>query len=79
MISLSFANIKEADYQTTRYKICQLLVNLYSKYSFLRDSDVLTKKDKEFFDRIDVNMNDGDATLALYQLSNFLYRYYGKR
>ena len=41
VISLSFASIKEKDYANTRYKICQLLVNLYTQCSFLLDSDVL--------------------------------------
>ena len=41
VISLSFANIKEKNYTNTRYKICQLLVNLYTQFSFLLDSDVL--------------------------------------
>ena len=45
VISLSFADIKEADYQTTRYKICQLLVNLFDKYRYLIDNGVLTEYD----------------------------------
>ena len=56
VISISFANVKEKDYETTRYKICQLLVNLYAKYDFLRDSGVLNERDKEYFDRVSVNM-----------------------
>ena len=79
VISLSFANVKEQNYTNTRDKICQLLTNLYVKYSFLRDSDVLTDKDREYFDRVSVDMRDADATLALYQLSDYLYRYYGKK
>ena len=79
VISLSFANIKEGDYQNTRNKICQLIINLYVKFSFIRDSDVITEKDKQYFDRMSKNMDDSDATLALYQLSSFLYRYYGKK
>lgn len=79
VISLSFANIKEKTYEATRLKICQMLVNLYSQYDFLKDLDILTKSDKEYFNRISINMNDVDATLALYQLSDFLYRYYGKK
>lgn len=80
VISLSFANIKEKDYQTTKEKICQLITNLYVKYSFLKDSEVLTDADKDFFDRIlSVNARDSDATLALYQLSDYLCRYYGKK
>lgn len=79
VISLSFANIKEDNYTSTKEKICQMLTNLYSKYSFLRDSDVLTERDREYFDRVSADMRDSDATLAIYQLSDFLYRYYGKK
>ena len=80
VISLSFANVKERDFQTTREKICQILTNLYVKYQFLRDSAALTDTDRAFFDRIlAVEMRDSDATFALYQLSDYLYRYYGKK
>lgn len=65
--------------ERTRYKICQLIENLYSRHSYLLDSDVLTQKDKEYFKRIDVTMNDGDATMVIHQLSDFLMRYYGKK
>jgi len=80
VISLSFARIKETNYATTREKICQILTDLYVKFSFLKDSEALTDTDRAFFDRIlSVEIRDSDATSALYQLSNFLYRYYGKK
>ncbi len=79
VISLSFANIKEKDYQATREKICQVISNLYIQFSFIRDSDVMTKKDREYFDRIGKHMDDSDATMALHQLSDYLCRYYGKK
>ena len=80
VISLSFARIKERDYQTVREKFSQILRNLYIKYSFLRESAVLTEADREYFDRIlAVEIRDSDATSALYQLSDYLYRYYGKK
>ncbi len=80
VISLSFANMKERDYKTTREKINRILNNLYVKYIFLRDSDVLTDTDRAFFNRVlAVEISDSDATLALYQLSDYLYRYYGKK
>lgn len=80
VIGLSFANMKEKDYKTTREKINRILNNLYVKYSFLKDSSVLTDTDRAFFDRIlAVEIGDSDATLALYQLSDYLYRYYGKK
>lgn len=79
VMSLSFANVKEKDYETTRYKICQIIVNLYNQNDFLMHSDVLTEKEKGFFQRVSVDMNDSDATMALYQLSSYLYKYYGKK
>ncbi|MCI9142864.1 MAG: AAA family ATPase, partial [Lachnospiraceae bacterium] len=80
VISLSFANIKEKDYKITREKICRMLNNLYVKYRFLRESDVLSDTDRAFFDRmLSAEVGDSDATLALYQLSDYLYRYYGKK
>ena len=79
VISLSFANVKEKDYKTARKKICQFLTNLYAKYSFLIDSGVLYESDIRYFKRVSEDMDDSDATLALYQLSDYLYRYYGKK
>lgn len=79
VISLSFARVKETNYASAKEKICEILTNLYSHYSFLRDSEALTDKDREYFDRVSSKMKDSDATSALYQLSGFLYRYYGKK
>lgn len=79
VISLSFANIKETTYENTRDKICQLLVRLYAQYEFLLNTDILTDAEKQLFDRVTIDMNDVDATMALYQLSDYLCRYYGKK
>ncbi len=79
VIFLSFARIKETTYEATREKMCEVLVNLYTHFSFLKDSDVLTENDRAFFERVTFDMSDATATSALYQLSDFLYRYYGKK
>lgn len=79
VLSLSFANIKEKNYASTRKKICQLLSNLYAKYSFLLESGTLYDTDVRYFKRVSENMDDSDASMALYQLSMYLYRYYGKK
>ncbi len=80
VISLSFARVKETNYQNTRYKICEIIRNLYIKYIYIKDSDTMTAADREFYDRVlSVDVGDGDVTSALYQLSDFLYRYYGKK
>ncbi len=47
VIFLSFANVKEKDFKTTRKKICQLLTKLYTKHDFLLDSGVLHEADQQ--------------------------------
>ncbi len=80
VINLSFAEVKESDYVTTWEKICQIIRNLYIRFSFLKESDVLTDADVEYFDQIlSVDVKNRDITSALYQLSYYLYRYYGKK
>ena len=79
VISLSFANIKETNFVSAKKKICQVLTDVYIQNNFLRDSQVLTDKDRDYFDRISMDMEDSVATLALYQMSDFLYRYYGRK
>ncbi len=79
VISLSFANIKETNYATTRKKICQMLVDLYEKYAFLFHDDATEETNREFFNRITVDMDDADATMALHHLSKCLCHYYGKK
>ena len=79
VIFLSFANVKEKDFKTTRKKLCQLLTKLYTKHDFLLDSGVLHEADQKYFKRVSEEMDDSDASLALHQLSDYLCRYYGKR
>lgn len=79
VISLSFATVKERDYQATKDRICQLLVDLYIKYAYVRNCEWMTEADKEFFDSVRTGMPDVVATLSLYKLSDYLYRYYGKK
>lgn len=80
VIALSFARVKETSYRSTRDKICEIIRNLYIKYVFVKESDSLTDADRAYFDRIlSVNVNDVDVTSALYQLSDFLCRYHGKK
>ena len=79
VISLSFANIKETEYKATREKICLLLSKLYSQYEFLTEGDMLTEGEKKYFKSVSPDMDNTIATMAIYQLSDFLHRYYGKK
>ncbi len=79
VISLSFARVKERDYEATKKKICEIITNLYADFSFLRDSGVLTDSDREFFGKVSLGMDESVASSALYQLSRYLCHYYGKK
>ncbi len=79
VISISFANVKQNSYEKVRYRICQILMNLYGEMRFLLKGDLLTPREKEYFERISETMNEEDATMSLYYLSSFLYKYYGKK
>ena len=79
VISLSFANLKDRDYQTARKKLCLILSNLYSANRFLMDAGILDEKEQKFFEAVSVDMDDATATFSLYQLSLYLSRYYGKK
>lgn len=79
VISLSFANVKERDYDTARRKICHILADLYTDYAFLLESDILREGDKEFFRRVTMDMGDVEATLAIHNLCRYLSLYYNKK
>ena len=80
VISLSFARVKEMNYPDARAKMCEILRNLYIKHYFLRESAVLSDADRAYFDRIlEPKVSNSDATSAIYQLSDYLCRYYGKK
>ena len=79
VISLSFAGIKEYNYKTVRKQICQQLTDLYAQYAFLLNEDILYETERDYFKRVNVDMDDADASIALNRLSEYLYRYYGKK
>ena len=80
VISLSFARVKECDYLTAKAKICEIIRDVFNKYAYIKDSEVLSDSDREFFkEAMSFNMTDAVATSALHKLSDFLYRYYGKK
>lgn len=79
VINLSFANVKGGGYQDVRRMICHIITDLYSQNAFLKEENFLEKNDKRFFDSISPDMQDSELKLSIYQLSKFLYQYYGKK
>jgi len=80
VISLSFARVKEASLDNTKEKIREIIRGVYEKNRFLVDSNKLSEQNKEYFKGILLNtVNEAEVTSSLYQLSDFLCRYYGKK
>ncbi len=79
VISLSFANVKERDYQNATCRINQILADLYHKNVFLMEGDLLTEGEKKYFRSVDGGMDEVTATWAIHKMSDFLSRYFGKK
>ncbi len=79
VIMLSFASVKETTYENARKKLCHIITELYNRYDFLLDSECLNEKEKEYYRKVSVDMEDYTATEALKAMSGFLMRYYGKK
>ena len=79
VIFLSFAAIKQNNYQDTIAKIKKIICSLYQSFIFLKDWDGLTDEEKNNVKRISEDMSDVTAQSAINELSNYLSRYYGKK
>ena len=79
VISLSFANEKNADYQSAVTRICQLLTDLYRRNRFLLKGDLLSEKEKEEYENISKDMPEVVAAMAIYKMSEYLFRCYGRK
>lgn len=79
VISLTFATVKQSSYEDVKQRIWQVITDVYQSHYYVRESEVLTEADREYFDKISCDMSEGDAAYALHKLSQFLYQYYGRK
>ena len=81
VISLTFANIKEIDYENTRKKICRMIADLYVSYHGLLDSGQLLEDEKSYIRETMAQkdqMDDEFASMSLHRLAWYLSKHYGK-
>lgn len=78
VISLTFANVKGENYESSIYTISRIFSNLYIDCNFLLEGNILDDAEKEYF--INVKFGRDSALLgdAVFNLSRYLSRYYGK-
>ena len=79
VIFLSFAGVKQTTYEKTRSLINELIVKIFVQYDWILKEDCITEKDREFFARVSIDMDDVTAALSINTLCGWLYRYYGKK
>ena len=79
VISLSFARIKETDYETTQKRIIEVLMSQFEKYAFLTESEKLSLNEKQYVSRMAREMDAFEAGSSLHRLSDYLSRHYGKK
>ncbi len=79
VISLSFSDIKETSFADAKRQFCSLLSRLYRSYAFLLESDCLMDLEKEEYLEFSREMPAHAAARSLNLLSEYLYRYYGKK
>ena len=79
VIFLSFAGIKETTYASTMIKMKKVLVQLFSAYPELYQTDKLDKNEQIALYQIREDMRDEDASMALNLLTTLLAKIHGKK
>ncbi len=79
VIFLSFAGIKSSSFAEAKKGLFYLIEKLYNRCEFLLKEGSLNEKEKDYIKNISVNMDNYSAISSLGTLSEFLYRYYGKK
>ncbi len=79
VLFVSFADVKETNFQDARKVICYIIEQLYSQNDFLLEGNLLNEKEKNFFRNVTADMENYILSSSLKTLSNYLYRFYGKK
>ena len=79
VIFLSFATIKQTTYDGAVKKIKNEIINIYNSFDYIMKSDIYNENERYQYRSVCANMSDETAQEALKNLSNYLYRYYGKK
>mgnify|MGYP004499898647 CR=1 FL=1 len=79
VIFLSFAGVKQNNYEDTIARIKKIVCDLYQSFIFLKDWDGLTDEERNNIKNISNDMSDVTVQSAINDLSSYLSRYYGKK
>ncbi|MFG6332522.1 MAG: ATP-binding protein [Lachnospiraceae bacterium] len=79
VIFLSFADVKETTFPEAKEKICYTIERLFNRHRYLLEGNLLSEKEKDFFNNVSAGMKNYMATSSLEALSEYLFRYYRKK
>ncbi len=80
VIFLSFASVKETNFEDFYEKIQNLLSELFRKHKYLLNSEKLGEEEKELFTSfLTRKARKADITESLRTISDYLYRFHGKK
>lgn len=79
VLYLSFADVKQSEYQDAISKIKRIISTLYQKFEHIAGSKLLSEVQREQFRRVNPDMDDVTAQSALQDLSYYCYLYYGTK
>ena len=79
VIFLSFANVKQQKWEDARKVINEKLMGARNAFRSIMSDPMFTDEDREYFYAIKKEMDDATAATALYNLCEWLYRYYGRK
>ena len=76
VIFLSFAKVKATDYAGMEYAITKIIFDAYEQNRYLLEGDILSAKEKQYFEHIEPGMEKKVTVDAINALTNFISRYY---
>ena len=79
VISFSFANVKESNYELAVYRICQIIQKVYLENSYLLESEKLTEIEKRKIMQQSEKIEAKDAPMAVNDLASYMMKHFGKK
>lgn len=79
VISLTFSDVKETDGEKAKRRIAGLIAEIYNRFAYLTEKEIMTPAEKDYFWNIASQKDPEEIVVSLRRLSEFLYRYYGKK
>ena len=78
VISLSFAGIKATNCDEMKYRMTEVVADLYNDNIRIMQGTALSPNEKEYYESIKIGMDDRIAVGAVRQMAKFMNSYYGK-